>query len=394
MSSHRPIAAARVLLLTAALAAAGLVAGCGSEAEANKPAAAAAPTDPRLVTPPDSLAQRLKTGVVARVPVSEPLQVVGRVDFDEQSVARIGAAVTGRVTELYALPGQSVQAGEVLAQLHSAELATAQLALLKARAQRDLAGKAVERARTLLAADVIGSAELQRRENELAVAQVEERAATDQLRVMGVSPKAIAQTTASGAINSTSSIVSTVNGVLVERRVNRGQVVQPAEMLFTVADLSRVWVVAQVPESEIGRVRVGQPVKVEVAAQGIDAIEGHLVWVADIVNPETRTVTVRTEVANPKRQLRPAMLANMAIEPLPVERLVVPSSAVVREENVDHVFVKTDKGPWRLTPVKLGDEVNGLRAVRSGLVGGETIVIEGGFHLNNERKRAELGGAS
>jgi cobalt-zinc-cadmium efflux system membrane fusion protein len=164
-------------------------------------------------------------------------------------------------------------------------------------------------------------------------------------------------------------------------------VVQPAEALFTVADLSTVWVVAQVPEVEAGRVRVGQKVRVSVPANGEEPVEGRLAWVADTVDPETRTVTVRTELPNPQRLLKPAMLASMAIEPLPQPRLVVPSAAVVREDNEDHVFVRQSAtGSYRLTRVQLGDEVGGLRVVRGGLRGGETIVVEGGFHLNNERK--------
>ncbi|WP_084544797.1 efflux RND transporter periplasmic adaptor subunit [Derxia gummosa] len=384
----------RTSLIALSLAAA--LAGCGkdasTEAAAGTEQAAAAPSDPNLVTAPPALAGQLKTVTVGKTAVAEPLHVVGRIDFDEQRVARIGANVTGRVTELMALPGQQVAAGAVLAQLNSAELGTAQLALLKARAQRELAAKAVERARLLLAADVIGSAELQRRENELGVAQVEERAATDALRVMGVSQAAIGQTANTGAITSISSIVSTLSGVVVERKVNKGQVVQPAEVLFTVADLSRVWVVAQVPEAQVGRVAVGQNVNVDVPSNGVEPITGKIVWVADIVNPETRTVMVRTEVDNPKRHLKPAMLANLVIEPLPVERLVVPAAAVVREENEDYVFVRTEGDKYRRTPVKLADAVGGVRPVETGLVGGEVIVGEGAFHLNNQRKQEAEGG--
>jgi cobalt-zinc-cadmium efflux system membrane fusion protein len=389
-----PSRRALALAVSTALLAAGL-SGCGEPsaaetAQAAQATASAPPADPLRVVPAPALAQRLKEAQVVEAPVSEPLEVVARVGFNEQSLARIGAAVTGRITELHALPGQAVRAGEVLAQLHSTELAAAQLALLKANAQRELAAKAVERARLLLASDVIGSAEVQRRETELAVAEVEQRAAADALRVMGVAPQ---KAGAGGVINSTSAIVSTLNGVVVERRVNRGQVVQPAEGLFTVADLSTVWVVAQVPEAEAARVRVGQKVRVSVPANGLQPVAGELTWVADTVDPETRTVTVRTELRNPQRLLKPEMLASMAIEPLPVPRLVVPSAAVVREENGDHVFVRQGQsGTYRLTRVELGDEVNGVRVVRGGLRAGDTIVVEGGFHLNNERKRATLEG--
>ncbi|MEO8296837.1 MAG: efflux RND transporter periplasmic adaptor subunit [Burkholderiales bacterium] len=384
-----------------ALAALALLSACGNGAApdakaASAAGAASAPADPMLVTAPVALAERLRVATASTEPVAEPLRVVASIDFNEQAVARIGASVTGRVTDLQAVPGQAVRAGEVLAQLHSAELGGSQLAYLKANAQRELALKAVERARLLLAADVIGSAELQRRENELGIAEVERRAAADQLRVMGVPAGAIAQTASTGAITSISSVVSTVNGVVVDRKITKGQVVQPADVLFTVADLSRVWVVAQVPESEVARVRPGQNVHIEVAANGVEALRGQLVWVADTVNPETRTVTVRTEIDNPKRHLKPAMLATMVIEPLPIERLVVPASAVVREDNLDHVFVRTGGDAartYRLTRVKLGMETSGLRVVESGLAGGEKIVIDGAFHLNNERKRAEMEGS-
>lgn len=361
-------------------------------APAKSPAVTRPARDPAVVQPPDSLVERLKQATVERRPVVEPLSVVGRIDFDEHNVARIGSNVTGRVTELNAVPGQAVAAGQVLAQLNSADLGSAQLAYLKAGAQRELAAKAVERARLLLSADVIGSAELQRRENELKVAQIEERAAADQLRVMGMSRGAIARTLETGAITSTSSVVSTVSGVIVERKVNRGQVVQPADDLFTVADLSRVWVMAKVPESQITRVQVGQTVKVDVSSSPVP-LKGRIAWIADTVSMETRTVSVRTEVDNPKRQLRPAMLANVTIEPAPIERLVVPSIAVVRENNQDHVFVKLEGKRYRLTPVTLAEETGELRVVVSGLAGGETVVTDGAFHLNNERRRAELEGS-
>lgn len=397
----RPASCTLLLRASMALVLIASLAACGQK-EPSPPAgsapvdagrgAARAPSDPTLVVAPRSLVERLKVAAVQRRPVSEPLSVVGRIDFDEQTVARIGASVTGRVTDLTGAVGQSVRPGQVLAQLHSTELGQAQLAYLKANAQYDLATKAVDRAKLLLAADVIGSAELQRRENELRIAQVEKRAAADQLRVMGVSPREIQRTIETGAITSTSSVVATAGGVIVERKVNKGQVVQPADVMFIVADLSRVWVVAQVPEAQIGQVQPGQAVTIGVTSVP-DPVRGRVAWIADTVNPETRTVTVRTEVENPKRQLRPEMLANVSISPTPVERLVVPSSAVVRENNQEHVFVRLADDRFRLVRVSLADESDGFRVVQSGLKGGEGIVVDGAFHLNSERLRAQTEGS-
>ncbi|MBL8487672.1 MAG: efflux RND transporter periplasmic adaptor subunit [Rhodocyclaceae bacterium] len=372
-------------LLLAAL----LLAGCK---ESPSPAAQP-PADPLAVTAPESLAPQLRIETVGKAPVADILRVAGRIDFDEARVARIGATVTGRVTELQAALGDPVKAGDTLAQLHSTELGNAQLAYLKARAHAELTARAVDRARLLLSADVIGAAELQRRENELAVAQAERRAAADQLRVLGVSAAAMEKTATTGAINSVSSVVSTIAGVVVERKVARGQVVQPSDALFTVADLSRVWVIAQVPEAEVALVSPGQSVEIEVPALGNAERVGRLIHVGDVVNPETRTVMVRTEIDNRDRQLKPAMLATMLIQARPVERLVVPAAAVVREENEDHVFLEVAPGRYRLARVKLGPEHDGRRAVLAGLAEGARVVAAGAFHLNNERRRKELEGS-
>ncbi|MCB5290542.1 efflux RND transporter periplasmic adaptor subunit, partial [Bifidobacterium longum subsp. infantis] len=141
------------------------------------PTAAAAPVDPNLVQAGDNLGNIIKLGTVSRLELSDTLRVAGQVDFDEQRVTRIGATVTGRVTELTAMLGQQVKVGDTLAVLNSTELGAAQLAYMKARAQAQLNERNVERAQQLFAADVIGSAELQRRESELAISRAEMRAA-------------------------------------------------------------------------------------------------------------------------------------------------------------------------------------------------------------------------
>lgn len=380
------------LILVAVLPLLLSLAACQDKA-AQAPVSAVA-EDPMLVVAPESLAPQLKVAPAALAPVSETLRVPGRVDFDEQRVARIGAPVTGRVMELIANLGDKVGEGQPLAQIHSTELSNAQLAYVKARAQARLHAQAVERARLLLASDVIGAAELQRRENELSVAEAEQRAAADQLKVLGVAAQRVDQLGESGSINSLSSVVATLSGVVVERKVAKGQVVQPADALYTVADLSRLWVVAQVPEAQVGRVKRGQEVAIEVPALADSPIKSRLTHVAEIVNPETRTVLVRTEIDNKHGSLKPAMLATMLIQAQPTEKLVVPTSAVVREGDDDCVFVEQAPGRYRLLQVKLGYESNGSRVVVSGIKAGDRVVVEGGFHLNNERKRQELEGGA
>ena len=373
------------LTLTAAL-----LAGCNEKA--GKSAVAAA-HDPAIVAPgPDLLAQ-LTVLEVSVQPVAETLRVAGTIDFDEQRLARIGATVTGRVTEIDAILGQSVRKGDVLARLNSSELSSQQLAYLKARAALELNRRNSERARALFDADVIGAAELQRRQSEYQISQAETRAAADQLQLLGVSASAIERLGRQGAVDSVTPVIATLNGVVVERKLAQGQVVQPADSLFVVADLSRVWAVAQVPEQQVSQVQAGQAVRIEIPALGNEKIVGKLIFVGQTINPETRTVLVRTELDNRDGRLKPAMLASMLIEARPVERLVVPASAVVRENDEDHVFVLEGDKQFRLTKVKLGPEQGGQRVVLSGLKGKEKLVVTGGFHLNNERNRQEMEGA-
>ena len=372
------------LLLTAAL-----LAGCNKE---DSKAVAQKAADPTLVSPAPELLAQLKLANVSSVPVAETVRVAGRIDFDEQRLARIGATVTGRVTDIDALLGQSVKKGEVLARLNSSELSTQQLAYLKARAELELNRRNAERAKALFDADVIGAAELQRRQSEFQISVAETRAAADQLALLGVSAAAIARLGSEGAVNSVVPVVSTLSGVVVERKLAQGQVVQPADALFVVADLTRLWAVAQVPEQQVSQVKTGQTVNIEVPALGNEKLVGKLIFVGQTINPETRTVLVRTELDNRDGRLKPAMLASMLIEARPVERMVVAASAVVRENDQDHVFVAEAEGVFRLVSVRLGAELNGQRVVLSGLKGQERVVVDGAFHLNNERNRKEMEG--
>lgn len=379
----------RPLLCAGLLGVSLLLGACSEESDTAAPTAAAAPVDPNLVQAGDNLGNIIKLGTVSRVELSDTLRVAGQVDFDEQRVTRIGATVTGRVTELTAMLGQQVKVGDTLAVLNSTELGAAQLAYMKARAQAQLNERNVERAQQLFAADVIGSAELQRRESELSISRAEMRAAADQLRVLGVSSKSLEKLTSTGAINSVSPVVATMAGTVVERLVAQGQVVQPSEVMFTVADLSRVWVEAEVPEQQAAAVRPGQTIQVEIPALG-QQLTAKLIFIADTVNPMTRTIMVRSELDNSDRSLKPAMLATVLIQGRPTARLVVPDTAIVRENNKDYLFVEVGPQQFKLTEVALGPAIGTMRPVLGGVAEGTKVVTEGAFHLNNERKRKEL----
>lgn len=346
--------------------------------------------DPNVVELTPALQEKIQLVKVGEAEIREVLRMPGSIQVDEQRVARIGAPVTGRITDIDAVLGQQVKQGQTLATLNSTELAQNQLVYIKALQQIDLHSKAVERARTLLEADVISKAELQRREAELSAAQAELNAAADQLQVLGMSTQGIAKLSKTSAMHSFSNVIARISGTVINRRINLGQVVQPADELFVVADLSRVWAVAEVPERGIDLIEKGQEVDIEIPAINDKPIKGKLIFVGDVVNPETRTVTVRSELNNVKGEIKPDMLVSMLVQSKPISKLSVPVKSIVREEDKDHVFVQIAPNKYRLREVTVGDNYQGMVAIVNGVEPGEIVVSEGAFHLNNERKRKEL----
>lgn len=372
-----------------------LAAGCGGGEEAASPGKEAAQQeqekeDINAITIRPEMEPRITIGKPAMVALADKMQVPSQVEVDEDRLVRIGSYVTGRIIDLYVMLGQSVNAGDPLARISSPELTEAQLAYLRAFSRTALTQKAAERAHLLLAADVIAIAEVERRESELEVARAELGAATDRLRLLGVDNSALKELGREGSILPSVTIDTPKSGIVIARNVITGQVVQPADLLFAVADLSSVWVVGDVPEQIARNVQVGQHVEIKVPALGDVSFDGLIIFVADTVNPMTRTVMVRTIVENLRRRLKPDMLASMHIVDNPHESLVVPETAVVREANKDYVFLAEGDNRFLRIPVELGPEVADMRPVLRGLTAEQKIVVDGAFDLDNERKLAEL----
>ena len=369
-----------------------LATGCGGEeaASPSKEAVLQAPQDVNSITIRPELVQRITIGQPTMVNLADKLQVPSQVEVDEERLVRIGSYVTGRIIELYVMLGDSVNAGAPLARISSPELTQAQLAYLRASSRTVLAQKAAERAHHLLAADVIAIAEVERRESELEVARAELEAAKDQLRLLGVDSDVLRELANKGHILPSVTINASRKGIIIGRNVVIGQVVQPADQLFQVADLSSVWVVGDVPEQIARNVQVGQHVEIHVPALGDINFDGLIIFVADTVNPLTRTVMVRTMVENSQRRLKPDMLATMHITDNPHRSLAVPETAVVREANRDYVFLSQGNNRFMRVPVELGPEVADVYPVLKGLTVDQKIVVDGAFHLDNERKLAEL----
>ncbi len=175
----------------------------------------------------------------------------GTIAPNHHALAEVTTLVRGRVVDVYADLGQQVKAGELLALLYSGELGMAQSAYLKADARLYVAEQSYERAKMLLVEKVIGLAESQRRKGEMLSTRAEKREARDRLELYGMSEKQIRQLDGDHSIRSLVSIVAPFDGRVIARNLTKGEVVETTEKLFTVADLSEVWVLANIPEKDI-----------------------------------------------------------------------------------------------------------------------------------------------
>ena len=341
-----------------------------------------------IITP--EIQKQTKNEAVKYQDVGETLMIPGRLETQNRKLVKIGSPITGRVSDLYVSLGDVVKKGQVLAKVNSIDLTQTQLTLIKSTQLIGLKTKAVERAKLLFEADVISKAEMLRIENELDAVKADYRASRDQLMVLGMNEKTLEKLESSGQINSYGDVISRSDGIIISRAINLGQIVNPQDNLFHVADLTKLWAIANIPEQQASFIQKDEIVIIEIPALENKKIETKIIFEGSIVDPETRTVLVRAEIDNQSLSLKPDMLTSMFIQSKKVSRLAVPNAAIVRENDRNYVFVQNSPKTYRLREVQLGYKDGNLITILSGLAKGETIITDGAFHLNSERKKKEL----
>jgi cobalt-zinc-cadmium efflux system membrane fusion protein len=345
--------------------------------------------NPNEVVASDSMLQQIKFQQAIKIPIKRSLDIPGSIEVKQNLLARIGSPVQGRIIEISGMLGQTVKQGDVLAVINSTELAQQQLNYIKSVQMVELKTKAYERAVLLFDADVVSEAQKLERKTELSAAKAEMEASKDQLFVMGMTLKEIEAIQSETQIDAITSIVAKIDGKIIKKNVNVGQVVEPTEDIFTIAELSQVWGVAQVPERQIGFLKEGDDILIDVPAYEEKHVEGKISYLGDIVDPVTRTVTIRTEIDNSHGLLKPDMLITMKVSGKEVEKVGVPVNAIVSIDDIPNVFIKIADNKFLLRPVTLGIKNKEFIHIEDGLLEGEEVVIDGAFHLNNERLYAK-----
>jgi cobalt-zinc-cadmium efflux system membrane fusion protein len=341
--------------------------------------------DPNEIIAKPELLKQLEIEAAQERSIKRTLDIPGSVEVKQNLLAKIGSPVKGRITDIKVHLGQNVKKGDVLAVVSSTELAKMQLEYIKSAQQVELKSKAFMRAELLLAEDVLSEAQMLERKTELAAAKAEMEGSKGQLAVLGMADNEIKNLKSETQIDSLSYIQAKIDGKVIVKNVNIGQVVEPVDEIFTIASLKEVWGVAQVPERQISFLSQGDDVLIEVPAYDAKQVEGKISYLGDIVDPITRTISIRTEISNKDFLLKPDMLITMKVSGQKVNKIGVPIEAIVNIEDEENIFIKLNDNKFILRPVTTGIKDKKFIHIEQGLNPGEEYVAKGAFHLNNER---------
>ncbi|MBI1853897.1 MAG: efflux RND transporter periplasmic adaptor subunit [Planctomycetes bacterium] len=320
----------------------------------------------------------VRTAVVEKKAVAKTIRAVGRVDFNEKALSTVNLKFGGWVEELFVKStGELVKKGSPLLSLYSPEILEAERNLVLAK-----------QALSTIGADSGNDAKTFAEDNL--------RFARDRLRLWDMTDEQIAEIESKGQPENRVTLFAKVDGVVTRRDVVQGSSFEPGKNLFEIADLSTVWINADVYEYELPDVALGQEATVRLPSAPDAAFTGKVVYIYPYLNEATRTNRVRLELPNADRKLKPGMYTQVSIAVDLGEQLVVDESAVVFSGTRDIVFV--DLGEGRLEPreVTIGPRADGNIVIRSGLSAGEKAVVSGNFLVDSESrlKSALLQGAS
>ena len=365
--------------------------GAGSKADKRSPDEHAEATT-IAVTPEKRQALGLK---IEPVPTRLPqtmLHLTGKILANPDRTVVVTPRTPGRVVTVNVQLGDTVAAGATLALVDSAEAADALADLAQGDAALALAQADQEREALLVDRKIGARKDLLKAEAALQQARAQRNRARDRLHLLGFTDAAITQAKQQPGQRPLTPLIAPFGGTVIERQVTEGQLLDASAIPFRVADLSTVWALLDVPESDVPMVRVGQTAVIEAGRDAALSYGGRLSFVGNAVEDLTRTVKVRVEIPNRERHFKPGMFvsARLTTQSSGPAVLMVPKNSVVLLDDGSVVFV--DRGDvLEARPVTVGPEADGWLPVLKGLAAGEQIVTEGAFTLKAQIVKAKLG---
>lgn len=339
------------------------------------------------LTPEDQQLAGIKLEGVTLRAYEDAVSVTATIRPNQDRIARIAPRVEGRIVRVTANLGDTVRAGQPLAVMDSVAIGEAQSSLLQAQSAQRVAQADFKRAESLSAEEIIPQRDLLRARGELEKANVELRAAQDKLRLLGGSASV------GGRAESTFTLTAPFAGTVIQKNATVGELGTPSEALFTVADLSTVWIEANLTEDLLPKVKTGAAATVTVAAYPGERFSGRVAYVANVLDKDSRTIAARIEVANKDGRLKPEMFANATIATGSQKQAIsVPDEAILLLQGQPTVFV-AEHGGFEPRAVEAGDKLSGRTVITSGLKADEQVVAAGAYALKARLLKSQIGDA-
>ena len=317
------------------------------------------------------------------------ISATGKVEANADKIAHVSPRIAGKIVSVRASLGDSVTAGQPLATLDSVELGEALSRYHQSRTKLALAQSNMERIKTLVEKKIAARKDIFQAETDFKTAQTELHTDEERLSLYGVT---LSDLNGDSRKKQLLPVRSPIGGIITEKHAIVGELSDPSKSLYTVADLSSVWVMVDINEKDLAKVRKGQAATVIVGAFPDLKLRGRITYIADFVDQATRTVKARVEVGNPGRKLKPEMFATaeltLAADAPPV--LAVPEDALQDLDGKKVVFVAEDEAEFAARQVETGRAAGGLVEIVSGLKEGERYAIKGSFILKSELKKGEM----
>jgi cobalt-zinc-cadmium efflux system membrane fusion protein len=312
---------------------------------------------------------------------------VGSIDFNQEMAVQVFTPYQGRIVDLFAKVGDEVKKGQTLFTIDSPDLLAAESSLIAAAGVLEFTTRNLARLKSLYATRAVSQKEMEQAVSDQQTAEGNVRAGRDAVRLFGKTNAEIDSIIAKRMADPILVVPSPIAGRITARNAAPGLFVQPgsAPAPFSVADISTMWMLANVPESDSPAFKLGQQVQVRVLAFPEREFDGKISTISSTVDPATRRVWVRSEVADPQHELRSGMFATFTIRTgEPIRATAVPLDGVVREgDGTMTVWVTADRRRFTRRTVKIGLQRDGYRQIVEGLQPGELIATEGALFLSN-----------
>lgn len=374
------LAPASIAATLAALALGVALSGCSAKGDHGEPVT----PDPNAVTLTAAQREHLRLYTIAPSKFHRTIEATGAVDFDNDQATGVLAPFSGPVSRLLVAQGDQVKAGDALAVVDSPDFATAIGAYQKALSTAQTNRRLAEIDKDLLQHNGVSEREAAQAQTDAVSAEADRDAALQALIALQVNPQTLKDIQQGRPISHPPALIrSPIAGTVVERLVTPGQLLESGTTAcFTVADLSRVWILAQLFGSDPASVAVGDPVAVT-ADIGSQELAGKVDKISDLVDPDTRAVTVRVVVENPAHLLKKQMYVRTRIQARQESTgLLIPVSAVLHDdENLPFVYLAQSDGSFARRRVSLGYRAGDQYEIAEGLQAGNQIVVEGGIFV-------------